>query len=382
MAAPPSAPPLPAMNVPRRLCRLAETLDQEGDGTNSLTGLDGLVISSLTNIRYLTGFTGSAGLLLLLGGEATLITDGRYGRQAGEELADTGIEISIEIGPGSEQGALAAAAVRKAGTKRLGLEAAHVSWATQRRYAGEWFDAAELVATVGLVEGLRRSKDPGELARIGRAAAIADCAFAQIRPMLDEGPSESDVALELDATMRRLGASGPSFETIVAAGSNAAMPHHRPTGRRVGRGEPVVVDFGARVEGYASDMTRTVWVDGIDDDQLRRAVHVVAEAQSAGVDALSSGVRAAAIDLACREVIADAGWAERFVHGTGHGVGLDIHEAPSVSSTSTDILAAGHVVTVEPGVYLPGLGGVRIEDTVVVTDHGCEPLTLTPKDLC
>ena len=181
--------------------------------------------------------------------------------------------------------------------------------------------------------------------------------------------------------MRLLGASGPSFETIVASGANAAMPHHRPGPRNIRPGEPVVLDFGARFDGYCSDMTRTVWVDRVDDPELRRAVDVVWASQAAGVAAVGPGVRCADVDAACREVIAEAGWADFFVHGTGHGVGLDIHEAPSVAATSTDTLEAGHVVTVEPGVYLPGLGGVRIEDTVVVTEDGCRPLNSTPKDL-
>ncbi|MGI8753767.1 MAG: M24 family metallopeptidase [Acidimicrobiales bacterium] len=367
--------PLPVMETAGRLGRLGQVLAEIGD-------LDGLVVSSLTNIRYLTGFTGSAGLLLVLGGEVTLITDGRYASQSEEQLAASGVTASIEVAPGTKQAGVASAAVEGAGVRRLGLEAAHVSWATQRRYASDWFAGVELEATVGVVEQLRRGKDAGELARISRAAAIADAAFAEIRPMLADGPTETDVALELDSTMRRMGATGPSFETIVAAGPNGAKPHHRPSSRRIRADEPIVIDFGALVDGYASDMTRTVWVDEVASVELRRAVAVVAESQRSGVAAVAAGVDAAEVDRACRVVIAEAGWSEHFVHGTGHGVGLDIHEAPSVAATSTDTLAAGHVVTVEPGVYLPGLGGVRIEDTVVVTADGCEPLTLTPKDLC
>jgi Xaa-Pro aminopeptidase len=366
---------LPAMGTAGRLGRLVEILEEGG-------GLDGLVVSSLTNIRYLTGFTGSAGLLLVLGSEATLITDGRYAGQSEEQLAAAGVTASIEIAGTAKQAAAATAVVGGAGVRRLGLEAAHVSWATQRRYASDWFPNVDLEPTVGLVEQLRRRKDPGELARITRAAGIADAAFAQVRPMLADGPAETDVALELDSTMRRLGATGPAFETIVAAGPNGAKPHHRPSWRPIRGDEPVVIDFGALVDGYASDMTRTVWVDEVASADLRRAVAVVADAQRSGVAAVAAGVGGAEVDRVCRRVIAEAGWAAQFVHGTGHGVGLDIHEAPSVAATSTDTLAAGQVVTVEPGVYLPGLGGVRIEDTVVVTAAGCEPLTLTPKDLC
>jgi Xaa-Pro aminopeptidase len=193
--------------------------------------------------------------------------------------------------------------------------------------------------------------------------------------------SEIDFAIALDFAIRRLGAEGNSFETIVASGPNGAKPHARPSARRIEPGELVVLDFGAVVDGYCSDMTRTVCVGEPADPQLRRMVEVVAESQQAGVDAVRAGVGCADVDAVCREVIAAAGWADAFLHSTGHGVGLDIHEAPGVSSVSKDTLAAGYIVTVEPGVYLEGLGGVRIEDTVVVTEDGCTPVTNAPKEL-
>jgi Xaa-Pro aminopeptidase len=255
-----------------------------------------------------------------------------------------------------------------------------VSWARQRALASDWFPDVRLEPTEGLVEGLRQVKDPGELERLEAAARIADAALEAVLPCLADGLTEAEFGRILDFEMRSLGASGPSFETIVASGPSAAKPHHRPGPRRIGRDEPIVLDFGAVVDGYCSDMTRTVWVDRVADADLRRAVSVVLEAQAAGVAAVGPGVACASVDAACREVISAAGWDDRFVHGTGHGVGLDIHEAPSVSSTSTDTLVPGHVVTVEPGVYLPGLGGVRIEDTVVVTDTGCRALNRTAKD--
>jgi Xaa-Pro aminopeptidase len=180
--------------------------------------------------------------------------------------------------------------------------------------------------------------------------------------------------------MRRFGASGPSFETIVAAGPNAAMPHHRPSERRIKPGELIVLDFGAIYDGYCSDMTRTLCVGSPTPDDVR-VVEVVAASQAAGVAAVRAGVSCADVDRACRQVIEGAGWGDRFVHSTGHGVGLDIHEDPRVAATSSDTLQAGQVVTVEPGVYLPGLTGSRIEDTLVVTDDGCYPLTNATKDL-
>lgn len=347
-------------------------------------GLDGaacdaLLVTNLTNIRYLTGFTGSAGLLLVDGNGAVLATDGRYKFQSAEQLAAAGVEVRIEIGAvEAQREALARAA---AGIGRLGLEAASVTWARQRSFATEWFPAAELVPTVGVVEAPRRVKDAEELQLMARAAQVADDALAAVKSLLLEGPTEAEFGLALDTEMRRRGATAPSFETIVASGPNAAKPHARPSTRRVQPGELVVLDFGALVSGYCSDMTRTVCVGEPRSPVLTQMVSVVAEAQRAGVARVRPGATGIEVDRACREVIAEAGWSDAFLHGTGHGVGLDIHEAPWVGPTSSDTLAPGHVVTVEPGVYLPEHGGVRIEDTVVVTEDGCYPLTLTPKDL-
>jgi Xaa-Pro aminopeptidase len=361
----------PAMDVAGRLTELQAGLAE--------AGCEALVVSSLTNIRYLTGFTGSAGLLFVVADDATLITDGRYGVQAPEQLAASGARARVEVAPGPRQREAAVAAVGR--LDRLGLEAAQVSWARQREYASEWFPGVDLVPTVGLVERLRRVKDPGELARMAWAAHIADEALAALLPDLAAGPTEVEFGRALDFAMRERGASGPSFETIVASGPNAAKPHHRPSVRLVGRGDLVVLDFGATYEGYRSDMTRTVWVGEPATAEQVRIYDVVAASQAAGVAAVRAGIPAADIDRVCRQVIGDAGWGEQFVHGTGHGVGLDIHEAPSVASSSSDTLMPGHVVTVEPGVYLPGVAGVRIEDTVVVTDGGSDLLTFTPKEL-
>lgn len=353
-----------------RLERLRRKLDGEGS----------LLVTSLTNIRYLTGFTGSAGMLFVLPEATVLLTDGRYESQAAEQLELSGAPVTVRVAAAAGQREVAAGLVMEQGVRSLGLEAAHVTWARQRAFASEWFPGVELEPTMGLVEELRQIKDEGELARLAEAARIADEALASVRSRLAQGPTESEFGRVLDFAMQELGAAGPSFETIVAAGPNGAKPHHRPGGRLIGPGEPVVLDFGALVDGYCSDMTRTVWVGRLEHPELRRAYEVVLEAQAAGVASVRAGAACVEVDAACREVIAEAGWADRFVHGTGHGVGLDIHEAPSVSAASTDTLVTGHVVTVEPGVYLPGLGGVRIEDTVVVTDDGCRPLTSTPKD--
>lgn len=359
------------MDVAERLPRLRERLEA--------AGCDGLVVTNLTNVRYLSGFSGSAGTLLVLPDEVVLLTDGRYQVQAGEQLAASGLEARIEIGQLPEQQAAGASAGK--GVDRLGLEAGSVTWEQQRAFAADWFPDEELVATTGLVEELRRTKDAGEVARIEAAADIADRALARVLPLLVGRPTESEVAAELEHEMRRLGASGPSFATIVASGPNGAKPHARPSDRAVEGGELVVIDFGALVDGYHSDMTRTVCVGEPRDPTLQRMVEVVAASQAAGVAAVRAGADARRIDDVCREVIEDAGWGDAFVHGTGHGVGLDIHEPPILSKTATATIDAGFVVTVEPGVYLPELGGVRIEDTVLVTADGCRPLTHAPKDL-
>lgn len=367
------------MDHPGRLRRLRTAMSEPSacDGSP----LDALLVTGLTNIRYLTGFSGSAGMLFVLPEEAVLVTDGRYATQAAEQLSAAGVEARVIVAGAAGQREESQKLAASASIRSLGLEADHVSWARQRGFASDWFPQVELIPTTGLVEGLRKVKDPGEVARIAEACRIADEALSRLRHLLAENPTEEEFGRNLDFEMRRLGATAPSFDTIVAAGPNAAKPHHRPGPARIERGQPIVLDFGALVDGYCSDMTRTVWVGGIDNPELARAVEVVFASQAAGVAAVTPGVKASEVDRACREVIAEAGWADAFMHGTGHGVGLDIHEAPTVAATSADTLEVGHVVTVEPGIYLPGLGGVRIEDTVVVTEDGCTPLTTAPKDL-
>jgi len=377
-ARPPRSVPVPlvrsdlvAMEVPGRIGRLRELLDG--------AGCEALLVSSRSNIRYLTGFTGSAGLLMVSTEDAVIVTDGRYGAQAPAELALSGAPARTEALGGAEQLELLGRLVK--GIGRLGVEGEHISWARSRRWSEGWAKDVELVPTSDLVERLRERKDAGEIARIAAAAAIADAALASVRPMLEQSSTESEVALALDTEMRRLGADEPSFETIVAAGPNAAEPHHHPSARKIGTGELVVVDFGARVDGYCSDMTRTIRTGRAGDlsPELARVASVVMAAQDAGLCAVRDGVAAAEIDRACREVVDAAGYSELFVHGTGHGVGLDIHEAPALGARSEDILCTGQVVTVEPGVYVPGLGGARTEDTVLVTGAGCQILTLSPK---
>jgi Xaa-Pro aminopeptidase len=362
---------LPGLDIAGRVDRLRALFPE--------AGIDALFVTRLVNIRYLTGFTGSAALLLVGPDEVLFLSDGRYKDQSSDQLAAAGVPARIEIS-GTEQKKIVHDAAAAKGYRRVGLEAHGVTWSQQRSFASEWFPAAELVATEGLVEGLRRVKDAGEVARIRAACAIADQAFANVAPRLRDRPTELEFGLDLEFEMRRLGAAAMSFEPIVAAGPNGAKPHARPSDRRIEPGELLVLDFGCIVDGYCSDMTRTVSV-GDPGPDARRMYDVVLESQRAGREAVRQGVEAAAVDKACRDVIAEAGWADAFLHGTGHGVGLEIHEDPRVSQTGRGTLASGYVVTVEPGVYLTGIGGVRIEDTVVVTPGGCEILTGSPKDL-
>ncbi len=361
-----------AMDVSGRLGRLRAALFDAGPERE----LDGLLVSHLTNIRYLTGFTGSAGVLLVTADAATMLTDGRYTIQAADQLASAGVEADLVIEnaePIKRLGSL----VANAGILHLGAEAQHVTWATLTAWQ-DGFDGVDLVPTSDAVEALRIVKDAGELAIMRRAASIADDALAEVRSMLRDRPTERRFGLELDTAMRRLGADDVSFETIVASGPNAARPHHRPSDRTIVRGDLVILDFGALVDGYHSDMSRTFCI-GEPTETQARMLQVVGDAQAAGAALVGPGIAAREIDRACRDLIAEAGWAEAFTHGTGHGVGLDIHEAPRVGRTSDATLVPGHVVTVEPGVYLEEHGGVRIEDTLVVSIDGAEVLTRSPK---
>jgi len=356
---------LPALDVEARSARVRAFLETQG--------LDALAVTTLTNVRWLTGFTGSNGAALITDAELVLITDGRYADQAPTELEAAGVGADVLVMTDPVGGILEAAAT----CTRLGLEADNISWADQRRLA-EQAGALELVPTTDALVALRATKDSGELARIRAAAAITDATLASVRPMLAESPTERDIAFALDQGLRLRGATSPAYETIVASGPNGALPHGRPSERRVQEADLIVIDVGAVVDGYRSDMTRT-FVVGEPTAAQQRQLDVVLEAQRAGVATVKAGVDAKTVDAACRDVITDAGWADAFTHGTGHGVGLDIHERPRVNSRTSDVLEAGMVVTVEPGVYLPGIGGVRWEDLLSVTDAGAEVLTTSAK---
>jgi Xaa-Pro aminopeptidase len=340
--------------------------------------LDAVLVTRLVNVRYLTGFTGSNGALLVPADAdrpEVLCTDGRYTVQAGEQAPD--VELLIE------RTSAVALAERSAkdGYRTLGIETHDVTVDLQAALA----EAAggELVSVKRAVEQLRAVKDDTEVALLREACAIADRALAELIAAsgLRPGRTEREIGRELDARMLDHGADAPSFETIVATGPNSAIPHHRPAERELAAGDFVKLDFGAEYGGYHSDMTRT-FVLGPPADWQREIYDLVHTAQAAGRAALRIGAEVRSIDAAARDVIAGAGRAEQFGHGLGHGVGLEIHEAPALSPLGAGTLMDRMAVTVEPGVYLPGRGGVRIEDTLVVRD-GAEPelLTLSSKDL-
>ncbi|HEY6748226.1 MAG TPA: Xaa-Pro peptidase family protein [Mycobacteriales bacterium] len=339
-------------------------------------GLEAALVTRLVNVRYLTGFTGSNGALLVpADGPDVLCTDGRYTVQAGAQAPD--VELLIERASATALAGRAATA----GYRRLGFESHDVTVDLHRALAEK--AGRELVSIRQAVEELRAAKDDGEIALLREACAIADRALADLvaEGGLRPGRTEREVGRDLDARMLGHGADAPSFETIVATGPNSAIPHHRPDDRRLERGDLVKLDFGAEYGGYHSDMTRTL-VLGPPADWQREVYELVHAAQAAGRAALKIGADVRAVDAAARDVIAAAGRAGEFGHGLGHGVGLEIHEAPALSPLGAGTLADRMAVTVEPGVYLPGRGGVRIEDTLVVRE-GAEPelLTLTSKDL-
>lgn len=336
-------------------------------------GVDAVLITRLPNVRYLTGFTGSNAQLVLGAGRGLLLTDGRYREQAGKESPDLDLDVyTASMIPTLGED------LQRLGVHSLGFEAAGVSYQTFRRLEG--LEAITLVPTEGEVERLRWVKDREEIRMIEAAQAIADEAFTGILAKLVEGRTEREVALDLEQSMRALGADGVAFDAIVAFGENAAEPHHRPADRPLRSGDVVKMDFGCVVQGYSSDMTRTV-AFGEPSSELRALYDLVRRAQQAGIHAARAGARGAQVDGAAREVIAEAGHGERFGHSLGHGIGLEVHEGPTLRKDSEDRLPAGTVVTVEPGIYLPGTGGVRIEDMVEVTEGPARPLPSSSRDL-
>jgi len=341
--------------------------------------LDALLVAELHNLRWLTGFTGTNGLAILgADGLRRFATDFRYVEQAEVQVADfervrAPQELLEAVGENLPGGAGA--------PLRLGFDDAHVSVKQHARLRELLGARVELVPAAGMLERARAVKEPAEVERIRAAAALADEAFAELVRDGILGRTERALALALEDGMRRRGASAPSFPSIVAGGAHGALPHAEPREVAVERGTLLIIDWGVVLDGYCSDCTRTLAAGRLEDPQAAEAYELVRHAQSAALEAIAPGPTGREIDAIARGIIEDAGSGERFGHGLGHGVGLEVHEGPRLSKLGQDPLAAGNVVTVEPGVYEPGRFGVRIEDLVVVTESGHEVLTSFPKEL-
>jgi Xaa-Pro aminopeptidase len=336
--------------------------------------LDVLLVAYSPNLRYLSGFTGSYGALLVLPGQSILFTDPRYQIQAAQEAS---CKVRIAKGPLVLD---VLATLRKLGVGRIGYEPARMTCDFYDSLHSRLPLRASLEPVHGWIEELRMVKSAAEIARIRKSVATNSRAFERTLRHVKAGMRECDLAAELEYRMRRLGAEKPAFETIVAAGARSALPHAQPTHARLSPGDLVVIDMGAFENGYASDMTRMLSV-GAPTAEVKRMYRAVLEAQLAGVDAVSPGVATVRVDATARKVLKGYGLEKWFTHSTGHGLGLEIHEPPRLGKRDRNRLQPGMAITIEPGVYLEGFGGIRIEDTVLVTATGCEILTPTPKEL-
>lgn len=329
--------------------------------------MDGLLVANPVNIRYLTGFSGSSALLLFTRRAARLVVDFRYRVQAQAEVR--GCAVEELVGPREE---FLSDFLSRHATGKVGFETSMPYWLYRK--VKQWTRNARLTPAAGVVEELREAKDGGEVALITRCASIMARSLEALRGEMEAGWTERRTALALEWHLRNNGSDPVPFPIIVASGPNAAMPHARAGERVIGEGETVIIDFGAAVEGYAGDATRTVWLGRLPPN-LANIYRVVYDAQRAGREAVRPGVSASVVDLAARGVIREAGFGKEFGHATGHGIGLEVHEAPTIAPGSEKPLARGMVVTVEPGIYVEGVGGVRIEDMVLLTASGHRVLT-------
>ncbi len=349
-----------------RLTKLREALTTEG--------LDAILITQPGNRRYLSGFTGSAGVLLISQDQAILATDFRYHEQVEKQAPDFRLAKITD-----KFKVLLPELVHQVEAKRVGFESAHLT-VDQHQEWQEVAEGFELVPTKELVEGIRAVKDEDELSKIRKAIALADEAVSHIAGFIEPGMTEKEVAWELEVFVRTHSAEKVAFDLIVASGPNGAMPHATVSERVIRAGEPIVIDLGAMVDGYNSDLTRTI-CSGRPDDRLKQIYDIVLEAQCTAEQSIRPGMTGKQADGIARQVIEEAGYGENFGHGLGHGVGLAVHEKPGVGRLSEDVLEPGTVFTVEPGIYLPGWGGVRIEDIVVMREDGVEVLTQASKDV-
>ena len=343
------------------------------------TRFEGLLVSHLPNIRYLCGFTGSAGLLLVEESGSVFITDVRYDTQAREEVQGAKVIIARKS-PLLALGDFLSKRRKRSRGLTIGLEEDHITVAEKKRLEKVRPRGVRLKDAPSMVERFRMVKDHDELQRIREAVALGAKIYDRALEVLRSGVKEVEVAAEMELAARRGGAEEMSFPTIIASGARSALPHGRASSQPIPAGAFVVCDFGVILSGYCSDQTRTVWVGAVPEDG-RQAYNAVREAQQAAIDAVRPGIAVGEVDAAARKVLRRAGLGRYFTHSTGHGVGLEIHESPRVADGQREILQPGMVITIEPGVYFPGKWGVRIEDMVAVTAGGCEVLTPTSKDL-
>lgn len=336
-------------------------------------GLDGLLITSDYNRRYISNFTGSSGVVLIGLTDAKFITDFRYVEQATKQCE--GFEVVKHVGSVPEE---VAAQAKLQGIKKLGFEQDHVTYSSYKAF-DEAVDA-ELTPVSGLVEKIRLIKTDAEIKILKVAADIADAAFKHILDFIRPGITELEVSNELEFFMRKAGATSSSFDTIVASGNRSALPHGVASNKIIEKGDFVTMDYGAYYNGYISDITRTIAV-GEPDAKLREVYEIVYEAQRLGMEGIKPGMSGKEADALTRDYITEKGYGEYFGHSTGHGIGLEVHEGPALSHKSDIILEPGMIVTVEPGIYLPGIGGVRIEDDTIITKEGNESLTHSTKEL-
>lgn len=337
------------------------------------SGADGLLVTDLTNVRYLTGFSGTNGQVLISPSGAVFLTDPRYEARAGEMVSGA----DVVVYPARLTDVLVDH-VAALGIERLAIEGVSITL-SERDDLAAGVPGVELVVTKNVVETLRRTKDPDEVALIRAAVAISDEAFSWVLDRLTPGATEREIGLDLEVHMRRAGADDLAFPPIVGSGPLSAHIHHSPSDRAFEKGDLVLLDFGCRRDGYCSDLTRTIVLGPASNEQLE-LYDLVLRAQAAGIEGVGPGRRGADVDAAARKIVAEGGHGDRFGHGLGHGVGLDVHEAPRLHRISEDTLSIGDVVTVEPGVYLPETGGIRIEDCVLVTEEGAEVIGSAPKD--
>jgi Xaa-Pro aminopeptidase len=334
--------------------------------------VDAILFLDMKNIRYLTGFTGSDGALLIWQDQKTLLVDGRYTYQAEGETEDVAVIEYREKTDGIES------VLVDSGIKTVGFEATAMNVHTYLRLKNR-IKGVALKPISSEISAIRAIKDETEIARIRKASEISFQAMTDVRELIKPGVREKDIALELEFRMGRHGAEQIAFPTIVASGANSSLPHAKPGSRKIGKGDIVMIDCGAVYQGYHSDETWTVVV-GNGEDRHKEVYAVVKEAHDRALEAVRPGVPCREIDRVARSLIEDKAFGKYFSHGTGHGVGLDVHEAPRISTQSEHVLRKGMVVTIEPGVYIPHLWGVRIEDMVLVKENGCEVLTRMPKD--